>query len=232
MKEKVVEYLVAWILISIGIIFLIIGYFLFSTTLVKPEDKVEVEATIERISYEDRDNPSVYVSYEVDGEELVNKLSYYISSMKKGQPIKIYYHKDNPDHIGTQITDMIILIFPGIGVVLAGIGSTFVIVKMRKKKMQKDLIKKGDRIEGTYVETVYNTSFSVNGKSPYYIKCQWKDELTGTKYLFKSNNIWFNPITAIQEKNITTFPIYIDLNNKKRYTIVLDSLNQNMVDLT
>ena len=49
-------------------------------------------------------------------------------------------------------------------------------------------------------------------------------------YIFKSKNIWINPENIIKEKNIKQFPVYID-NNKKKYTIDIEFLTKNIVDL-
>ncbi len=52
------------------------------------------------------------------------------------------------------------------------------------------------------------------------------------KYIFKSKNIWINPENIIEQRNIKQFPIYIDNSNKKKYVIDIDSLTENIVDLS
>ena len=96
--------------------------------------------------------------------------------------------------------------------------------------MLKKLKENGELIYANYVETVLNTSYRVNGKCPYNIICEWNNPLDNNKYIFKSKNIWINPENIIEEKNIKQFPVYID-NNKKKYTIDIESLTKNIVDL-
>ena len=87
-------------------------------------------------------------------------------------------------------------------------------------------------IYGDYVETRLNTSYSVNNRHPYNIICEWYNVEDGKTYIFKSNNIWMNPENKIEEQNITTFPIYIDLEDKKNYVIDINSLIEDVVDLS
>lgn len=49
--------------------------------------------------------------------------------------------------------------------------------------------------------------------------------------MLKRKNIWVNPKNFIEEKNINTFPVYINLANKKQYFIDIDSLTENVIDL-
>lgn len=148
MKEKKIELWVAGIFGLIGVIFLIVGLVAFFAIFGKFEDKIQVEGTIERISYSGKDTPSVYVSYDVNGEEYISRLPYYTSGMQRGQTVKMHYNKNNPDVIGNQATDIMVLIFPALGLLFIGVGSSFVIVKMRKKKRAKDLIQKRRKNRG------------------------------------------------------------------------------------
>ena len=124
------------------------------------------------------------------------------------------------------------LMFPGIGVLFAGIGGAGLFVKWRKKKREEKLREDGDVIYGDYVETRLNTSYSVNNRHPYNIICEWYNVEDGKTYIFKSNNMWMNPENKIEEQNITTFPIYIDLEDKKNYMVDIDSLTEDVVDLS
>lgn len=232
MKELGMEYRVGGIFAFAGLIFFVIGCFVCYQTFPPQHEIVNIKGTIEKISFSGTNHPTAYVKYKVNGKEYERSLPNYNSGMKVGKTVSFYYNKENPGEIGTNSENMKVLLVPGFGLLVIALGSSFMIVKERKKKLAKKLRKTGERIEGEYLQTIYNRSCSLNGVSPYYIRCQWKDEVTGQTYLFRSENIWFNPMTAIQEKKITTFPIYRDPIHKNKYTIVLDSILEDVVDLS
>ncbi len=219
MKENKLENLIWIIFASMGAIFVIIGLVIFSNVF-NYTNKVDTVGTITEISsYRNTNhnrNHEVYVSYTVEGKEYESILNSYSSSFYEGKEIEIYYDKDNPSKIGVKSLDLLFLIFPGIGLIFIIIGGTGILVKINKKRLD--------------IETVLNTSYRVNGRHPYNIICEWNNPLDGNKYIFKSKNIWINPENIIEEKNIQQFPVYID-NNKKKYTIDIEILTENIVDL-
>ena len=234
MKENKIEYLIWIIFASIGAILVIIGLVAFGS-IFNYENKVDTVGTITEISYysnaKHNRNYEVYVSYIVDGKEYESRLNSYSSSFYEGKEIDIYYDKDDPSKIGVKSLDLLFLIFPGIGLIFLAIGGTGILVKINRRKLEKNLKENGKLIYANYVETVLNTSYQVNGKCPYNIICEWDNTLDGKKYIFKSKNIWINPKSIIEEKDIKQFPIYIDNNNKKKYAIDIDILTENIVDL-
>ena len=234
MKESKLENLIWIIFASIGIIFVIIGLVLFGN-IFNYADKVDTIGIITKISsYGSTDNDinyKVYVSYIVDGKEYESMLNGYSSSFYEGKEINIYYDKNNPSKIGVKSLDLLFLIFPVTGLIFLIIGTTGILVKMNKRKLEKILKENGELIYANYVETVLNTSYRVNGRCPYNIICEWNNTLDGSKYIFKSKSIWINPENIIKEKNIKQFPVYIDKNNKKKYAVDIDILTENVVDL-
>ena len=234
MKESKLENLIWIIFASIGITFVIIGLVLFGN-IFNYADKVDTIGIITKISsYGSTDNDinyKVYVSYIVDGKEYESMLNGYSSSFYEGKEINIYYDKNNPSKIGVKSLDLLFLIFPVTGLIFLIIGTTGILVKMNKRKLEKILKENGELIYANYVETVLNTSYRVNGRCPYNIICEWNNTLDGSKYIFKSKSIWINPENIIKEKNIKQFPVYIDKNNKKKYAVDIDILTENVVDL-
>ncbi len=235
MKQNKIENLVWCIFLCIGLSFVLIGT-IICLNIFNYKNKAETTGIITEISYYQygRKNGKydVYVSYEVDGKKYESKLNSYSSSFYEGKEINIYYDKDNPNKIGVKSLDLLFLMFPGFGLIFAIIGGTGIIVKIKKKKTEEKLKETGKTIYANYVETVVNTSYRVNGKNPYNIICEWNNPLDSKKYIFKSKNIWLNPEKIIEEKNIKQFPIYIDDSNKKKYVIDIDTLTENIVDLS
>lgn len=234
MRENKLENLIWIIFASIGAIFVIIGLVVFGN-IFNYANKIDTIGTITEISsYRSPNhnrNHEVYVLYTVEGKKYESRLNSYSSSFYEGKEINIYYDKDNPNKIGMKSLDLLFLIFPGIGMIFLIIGVTGILVKINKRKLGQRLKENGKLIYANYNETVLNTSYRVNGKCPYNIICEWNNPLDGQKYIFKSKNIWINPEKIIEEKNIKQFPVYIDNNNKKKYTIDIDILTENIVDL-
>lgn len=225
----------AWLIFTIvGTVFVAIGIILFGSVF-NYTNKIETTGIITEIwSSRDSDNNrnhKVYVSYVAEGNEYESTLNGYSSSFYEGKEIEIYYDKDNPNKIGMKSLDLLILIVPGIGLIFLIIGGTGILVKVNKKKLEKRLRENGELMYADYVETIINISYSVNGRHPYKIICEWTNPLDGEEYTFKSKNIWSNPEDIIEERNIKQFPIYIDKNNKKQYFVDIDSLTANGADL-
>ena len=234
MKESKFENLMWTVFTIMGLIFVAIGSIMAGTVL-NYKNKVDTTGTIaEILTYTDSDENKeheVYVSYTVNGQEYKSRLNSYSSSFYEGKKIEIYYDRDNPNKIGVKSLDLLVLILPGIGMIFLIIGATGIIVKIRKKNEEKQLRENGEKIYASYVETAINTSYTVNGKNPYNIICEWNNPSDNKNYIFKSKNIWINPENFIEEKNMKQFPVYINKDNMKKYVIDIDSLTENVVDL-
>ena len=218
----------AWLIFTIvGTVFVAIGIILFGSVF-NYTNKIETTGIITEIwSSRDSDNNrnhKVYVSYVAEGNEYESTLNGYSSSFYEGKEIEIYYDKDNPNKIGMKSLDLLFLLFPGLGLISLIIGVTGISSKARGKKSEKRLKENGELIYADYVETIINISYSVNGRHPYKIICEWTNPLDGEEYTFKSKNIWSNPEDIIEERNIKQFPVYINRDNMKKYAIDIEVL--------
>lgn len=220
---------------AIGILFTVIGVKISMNTF-NYENKVETTGTITSItSHRDSDGDTshtVYVSYEVDGVIYESSLGGYSSSYKKGKEIEIYYDKDDPYEIGTKSIDLLMLLFPGLGLIFAIIGLVGLIKIFVGKSKSKRLKEKGQAVYATITSVELNTSYTVNGSNPYYILCEWNNPTDGKKYIFKSENIWFDPQTIMSERNITQLPVYIDSAKLNNYYVDIDTIKNNVVDMS
>ena len=235
MKGNKVENLIWIIFFGIGLIFVIIGI-VICANIFNYKNKVETTGIITEIgSYRDlygqREN-SVYVEYTVDGRVYESALNGYSSNFYEGKEIEIYYDINNPSKIGVKSIDLVFLIFPGIGSIFLVIGGVGIIIKGRRKALEKKLMSYGDKVFAKIIDVCNNTRYTVNGRHPYVIICQWNNEIDGKEYIFKSGNLWFDPTFAIEQKNIDTLPVYIDMKNKKKYVIDTSILADEVVDLT
>ncbi|TYQ13262.1 UNVERIFIED_CONTAM: uncharacterized protein DUF3592 [Acetivibrio alkalicellulosi] len=223
---------------SIGIIFSVIGLTFIAAAVAVyisnsnfKKNAQETTATITDIyvygSRGDTDH-DVFVKYNVGGREYNQLLNYYTSSMYVGQEIKIYYDLNEPSRIrGASIMVEIILII--LGAVFFLIGFFVIVIKIRNISKKIRLIESGYKVDAEFQEVILNTSYSVNRKNPYFITCKWKDPSSGETYIFRSENIWYDPQDIIEDLNITSFPVYIDQNNFKKYHVLLECLENKMV---
>lgn len=234
MTENKTEKIVFLLFLVLGLLFLAIGIVICIKTF-DYQGKVETTGIISQmVPYTDSDGDTsynVYVKYRVDGEEYNSKLSGYFSSYYVGKEIKIYYDKNNVNNISAKSLDMLMLLFPGFGLIFVCIGGIPLIIKSNKKKQEKKLREFGTRIDAVYIETTINNAYSVNGRLPYNIICEWDNPADNKKYIFKSKNLWINPESLIAEKNIKTFSVYIDMNNMHKYVIDVDELCNDIIDL-
>ena len=235
MNKNKLENWVWIIFFIIGIVFVIIGLIISTKNIFNYENKVATTGIITQISlYRNHSGNRSYqvnVLYNVEGKEYESILNGYVSSFYKGKEIDIYYDKDNPSKISSKSLDLVFLIFPGIGLIFVTIGGIGILVKTKKKKLKNKLKENGELIYANYIETVLNSSYSSNGIHPYNIICEWNNPQDGKKYVFKSENIWINPKTLLEEKNIKTLPVYINLENISQYFVDIDSLVENVIDL-
>ena len=235
MKMNKVENLIWIVFCGFGAIFLIIGLSV-CFNIFNIENKIKTIGTITQIeTYRDSDgdtNYRVFVSYNVDGEEYEARLNGYAASFYEGKEIEIYYDKNNPEKIGSNSLDLLMLIFPGFGLVFFSIGLIGVIRNINKKKKQKYLKENGDVIYAEYIETIFNENYSINGRHPYNIICEWENPSDNKRYIFRSDNIWTNPENIINERNIKMFPVYIKRDKIKEYIVDIQQIEENVVDLT
>ncbi len=111
-----------------------------------------------------------------------------------------------------------------LGIPFCAVGVGLLISKIKKIAGKKRAIESGDKIYADFQEVTINYSYSVNDRHPYIIICTGKDNITGQIRTFQSENLWYNPEYIISKKNITTFPVYIDTTNRKKYHLSLENL--------
>jgi hypothetical protein len=134
-----------------------------------------------------------------------------------GQPVTVRYLPSDPhkakradSFMDLWFLTIICLIF---GVVFTGLGSLSLWLGIRDGLREKRAKNYSKIIEAKVKEVVYNTSISMNGRSPYQIEAQWLDPQTNTIHIFKSKNIWYDPSEFVKEK----VTVKADPQNLKKY---------------
>ncbi len=228
MKAKFTEWSIAIVFSIVGVGLIVVGIY-FAISIAKFKDNaIETTARVMSVSrHTDSDGDTsytVYVTYNVSGKTYNN--SYSTSSyINEGDSVKVYYDKNDPRNMRTTTSSIASIIMTVCGIIFGIIGLSMLFYKINKEKRKATLLENGERVLAELEEVTVNYSYSVNNRHPYVIICQGKD-MNGEIRTFKSENIWYNPEQIIQERNITTFPVYIDINNPKKYYVSLEEIEE------
>lgn len=108
-----------------------------------------------------------------------------------------------------------------LGSVFAAIGLGMVFWSAMNKRKQAYLKVHGQPLMTQLQGVERNTRLKVNGRSPWLISCQWQNPKDQKMYIFKSDNIWFDPSDYINDETIT---VLVDRENYKRYYVDISFL--------
>lgn len=194
------------VFLIIGIIITSIGLYT-SVIMLDNSNKVDTIGTITSIVSTSNDTPDVYVTYNVDGKK-----------------IDIYYMKNDPNIIGNKKLELLILLFPFVGLIFLLIGGINIFKIISNKKKKERLIKTGTVIEATYIETNTNFNLRVLGRNPSNIICEYDDPISKNTYRFKSERLWYDPTLYIGDNDIYTFNVYVNKDNMKNYYVDIEKL--------
>lgn len=217
----------------VGILLLVFGAIFTVNSIRFRQTAVEVTATITDIdTYRDSDGDThhnVYVSYYYDDSfyDFI-PLNSYTSRMYEGKKITILCSPDNPAHIQSPADLYIVLSILGIlGISFLAIGTIPLIAMNKRQKVRKELMSSGLLLHAVVNETRHNTTYRVNGKSPYVIYCSYYDEYKDVTYHFKSDNLWTNPQSVFPAGS--TINVYVDRNDYSRYAVDAQSALENRI---
>lgn len=136
-----------------------------------------------------------------------------------GEGVRVFYDPDDPDH--ARIDSFFSLwgiptMLGGMGLVFALAGGGMIYLPRRAAERRRFLLLHGSPVQTQFQTVERNTSIKVNGRSPWRIVSQWQNPATGRIHLFHSENLWFDPSSYVQAKEIT---VYLDRQNAKRYAM-------------
>ena len=232
MGEKFIQRLIGIIFSVVGAVILMAG--IFNLISYQKFKKVAVETTGEIVSvsrhvdYDDDVSYRVYISYNVNGKKYEGNYS-SSSYVEKGTSLKVYYDKNNPSDVRPTISSGIGVVMCAFGGIICAVGLGMVFHMINNNRNKKSLLENGQRIFAEFKEVNINYSYSVNNRHPYLIICEGTD-VNGEWRTFKSENIWNDPAYIIRQKNITSFPIYIDINNPKKYYMDISDIEEKSND--
>lgn len=215
---------------AVGLMITIFGIKVVISTNQFMESAVKTQATITRIdtSYDsDGDvNHTASVEFTVDGSLYKGTLNYYTSAMYVGGKETIYYDPSNPNHFqgsGSKFATYIAVIVGGIFML---VGGGILIVQIILSKKKKKVLSYNYVIQANIIGFNIDTTMSVNGRNPYKLEASYINPNDGKMYTYRSESIWANLTPILQQRNITTIPVYVNPNNYAEYVVDISNLKQ------
>ena len=210
------KYLFKNVIKSVGILFFCVGILFasiggVSTYNLKQSEKNLNHAvgTIELVNYN-----YVFVTYDLNGQEMKGVLNYYSSNFREGQQIDILYDENDPYDLQTTEANFLYYIFVGVGILIATIGGGLISNEHKREKIQKELLQNGRKVYATISGIGVDPSISNNYRHPFIIYCVYDDGDGQKEYV--SGPIWDELNDSFIGKDI---PLYLDLTNKDLYYV-------------
>lgn len=218
-----------------GIIWLINGISFKAKAVEITGEIVNIESYYTGSGSKKKLHHNVYIDYEYNGVYYDNvMLGEYTSGMYEGKMITLLCDPDNPGDVrtgsSTVFVPIVLMIF---GLVFGLVGIIPLLSGAKKNASQKRLLVEGRVLHAVVESVTLNTSYRVNGRSPYIIYCTYTDEFNGTVYRFKSNNIWNNPEMMFPVGS--SINVHVDSNDYSKYYVDTEystSTNSRIVDFT
>ncbi|MGN0401279.1 MAG: DUF3592 domain-containing protein [Acetatifactor sp.] len=244
MKKKrnggLVEVIIFAVFAIVGIGLFIGGVFFLKSSLEFKKIAKETTATISEIrTSTDSDGDihhSVYVTYKVNGDTYKDRpLNFYSSGMYEGKKMTILYDPNNPNRIGSASNNIFTTaLLMGMGLIFGSVGAIPLLLRAKKSSKRNRLRENGKVLHAKVVNIDINRSYSVNGRHPYFIICEYQDEYSGKTYRFKSENIWQEVVlNSMDEQYIDVF---VNPGDFSQYTVdvegFLNRLQSDVIDYT
>ena len=226
--KKINDYLAGIIFVIVGVIFLNVSLIFNYKDNEFIKKSAKVVGVIEDINIDygfDDDTYDIYISYkDLNGEYHRGKSNYSSNTMRIGDRVDVYYDINNPSSFIIKPNDYFNYIFFGMSSLFILLGGLLIVIPIIKKKNGLKLIDNGIKLNATISSVAINSGYQVNGKSPYVINVSFIYQ--DLMYEAKSNNIWYDAEYIINNYNIKELPIYIEINNPKKYYLDTSELEK------
>lgn len=116
-------------------------------------------------------------------------------------------------------------IFIGMGLLFLVLGSAFLLHGIRKRALSARLVREGFYVTAVVRDIYPNENVRINGRSPFVLECHYRDMTTGKTHIFKSDNVPFYPIDAMD----TEIRVYVDPSNMDHYYVDISGLTDCII---
>jgi len=165
-----------------------------------------------------------FITREGSEIEFASSVSSNPPSYSVGETVEIMYDPKEPNEADINSFSSLwlgVLVLGILGTVFFLIGFAIILYGLKKQKKKQHLLDNGKRIVTTFKEVYINYGLEINGRNPYQISSQWLDTETNKMYVFKSENIWFDPKEFIKTEEIK---VLINPNDPKKYLMDISFL--------
>lgn len=212
----------------VGVVFLIIGLFVFnSTILLERKGSIAEGRVVEMVLNSDRDGYRPVVEFvDARGErhQFASSFSSNPPRFKAGDKVEVLYRPDAPER--ARIRDWLTLyllpsIFAGLGIIFALMWLGYGLYVRAKGKTARWLKAHGRRLNGRLVEVELVQNVKVNNTHPYRLVVEADDPLAGGTRLYKSDYIWDDPTRSVPESGLL---VLVDPMRPDRHQVDLSFL--------
>lgn len=219
---KVVS-IIKYLFFVIGLALLAGAGYLYQSKQTFLSQATQTEGVVVDLSLSRSDNSDVYypvVTFQTQsGESVQFKASVGSNppSYEEGEKVEVLYDPAAPKEAEINSFSSLYLaplILGILGSVFFLIGFSIILYGYLKQKKAQYLLSNGMPLQTKIEQIAINTSIDINGRNPYQIISQWLEPSSQELYIFKSDNIWFDPSDYITSEMIT---VLIEVGNPKKY---------------
>jgi hypothetical protein len=141
-----------------------------------------------------------------------------------GDLVKVFYRADNPENMrfsdGVKLGRKVMII----GIIMTLFNLISLWFGWKKNKSEKNFKTTGRKLQARILQIGIDTGISVLKKNPFYIDCEWEDQVSGRKYTHTIRYIWTDPKILLNERE--TIDVYIDPDNPAKYFMDISFLGE------
>lgn len=145
-------------------------------------------------------------------------------SYSRGELVEVLYSPERPERAQINSFGSLwggTLIIGGLGLVFFLVGFSIILAGSLGRRKADYLRQHGTPVISQLQSVEQNMAFSVNGRHPYRVLSQWQNPATSEVHVFRSQNLWFDPTSHLEDRPIT---VYLDKDNPRRYHMDLSFL--------
>ncbi len=139
-------------------------------------------------------------------------------SFRRGEAVTVLYRPENPQeaHIDSFMEAWLLpLIFGGLGGVFTSIAGGCLIYGLCQRSKRASLEASGTRIQARVDAVERDRNTVVNGRHPWRIVAQWQHPVDQKIYVFRSDDIWFDPTPYMSQ----TVDVLVDIDHPHKYVV-------------
>ena len=215
----------------IGIILLLSAGFWYKQISKFQDTAVTTQGEVIKLVEEEDDEDGIYYKPKIKFTTTTGRIVSFISlsgsnppAYSEGQKIPILYDPKAPENAKIKSFFAIWfgpLLVTILGLIFSAIGISSWIYLFKKAQNIAFLQKNGKKIKAKFKSVDLNSAIEVNDENPFVVVCQWQNPEDEKIYLFKSENIWYDPTEYVKEKE---FDVLIEKGNPANYLVDISFL--------